>query len=166
MIEKAVETDFNPETGFFLLRLRKEDVGLGNEPVTVQGKTFRPKDEVHLTIFGSALGQRLAERMAADEGLEVAIRRAIAETGWSYQLQDDWYHVVREDEAESIIRMVAVPPLEAFYMKVETVADLTIPERPAHVTLYTWQDDEGIGIATWEEFERRVVGPVSPEQLR
>jgi hypothetical protein len=169
MATKNVETNFNPETGFFLLQLRKEDVGVGDAPVDFQGKTFMPKEEVHITVIGSNPGQQLAAAMAEDDALVGKMRAAVADYNWAYELKDEWYHVLREDEAgpaESIIRMARVPQLEPFYRRVEVLAAVHIPPRPAHVTLYTWNDPDGIGLATWQEFERRVTGPVAPQLWR
>ena len=172
MSNGRIETNFNPETGRFLLQLRREDVGLGNEPVTYRGKTFWPKQEVHITVTGGPLAETLAGRIAADPSLEEEVREAIAEMTWHYRLEDEWYHVVRDDRvarergkgvAESIVRMATVPPLSHFYRRLEAIVGVAIPERPPHVTLYTWNDPRGIGIPTWELFDQRVQGPVSPE---
>ena len=164
MSVRKVEPDFNEENGFFILQLSKDDVGLGDEPVTYQGKTFQPKDEVHITIFGSRLSEALAEAMAEDPALGNQLEALIATTVWSYQLHDEWYHVV-DGEEETIIRMAGVPPLPHFYREVETLAGVEIPERPTHVTLYTYNNQEGIGIATEEEFKALVVGELSPQYL-
>jgi hypothetical protein len=51
------------------------------------------------------------------------------------------------------------------YSRLEAITGLAIPPRPAHVTLYTWGDHGGIGIATWEEFDERVAGAVDPAEL-
>jgi hypothetical protein len=162
--EKKVEPDFNRDNGFFILQLSKDDVELGQEPVTYHGKTFLPKDEVHITIFGSRLSAELAEAMNQDSSLRRRLAAAIQGTDWDYQVQDEWYHVV-DGEEETIIRMVAVPPLDDFYRRVERMAGVEIPYRPTHVTLFTYNSPEGIGIASEEEFRQLVVGELSPEYL-
>ena len=166
-----IETNFDPETGRCLLQLSKEDVGLGDEPLTYQGKTFWPKDEVHITVTGGTLAETLAHCIRQDPALEEEIRQTLTATAWRYQLEDEWYHVVREEEpvrvpekgeAESIVRIATVPPLSGFYRRLEQMIGVEIPDRPAHITLYTWNDAHGIGIPTWEAFEDRVEGRVSP----
>ena len=166
--EKQVETYFAADTGYFLLQLRKDDVGLEEEEIDYQGKTFTPKDEVHITIIGSNLSERLVEKMRDDGGLEHTLKALISRTEWSYSLLDEWYHIRREEngeEAESIIRMVEVPAVEDFYRRVEEESGLDIPPRPTHVTLYTWNDPEGIGVATYDEFRERAVSELEPELL-
>ena len=167
MSNDEVEINFNPETGRFLLQVSKEDVGLGEKPVTFRGKTFSPKEEVHITITGGVLAERLSLRFRTDRALEGEFRQAIAATSWRYRVEDEWYHVVchgegEKGDAESIVRMVTVPPLSGFYRRLETLFGMQIPERPAHVTLYTWNDAHGIGIATWDLFNERVQRSVSP----
>jgi hypothetical protein len=167
-----LETYFDAESGHVLLQLRKEDVGLEPRRVEFEGKTFQPKDEVHITIVGSSLGAELAERLEQKAGLAEEVRAAIEETPWSYRLLDEWHHVVREEGvddkpyAESIIRMAEVPAIEDFYDRLRSLTGLQIEPRPTHVTLYIYEDDHGIGIATWNEFEQRVVKEVTPEKLR
>jgi hypothetical protein len=166
MSEPSIHPDFNEETGTLLLRLRKEDVGLGAEAVTYQGHRFQPKDEVHITVIGSALGETLLATLKGEDRRR-RFDSLVTATNWDYQLLDRWHHVVRQGEqaAESIIRMVAVPPLPAFYTALESITGLSIPPRPAHITLYTRGDDSGIGIATWDEFEQLVAGAIDPAVL-
>lgn len=164
MSTRKVEPDFNEENGFFILQLSKDDVGLGAEPVTYQGKTFQPKDEVHITIFGSHLSEKLAAAMNADPALRDRLQTAIADTAWSYELHGEWYHVV-DGEEETIIRMAGVPALAGFYRRVTDIVGIEISDRPTHVTLYTYNSPEGIGIATEEEFRQLVVGELSPQYL-
>lgn len=161
---KKAEPDFNKENGFFLLRLSEEDVGLGDNPVTYQGKTFQPKEEVHITIFGSRLSEELTEAMEEDSSLRRRLQAAIKEREWTYELHNEWYHVV-DGEEETIIRMARVPSLPEFYRRINRMAGVEIPERPTHVTLYTYNSDGGIGIATEEQFRQLVVGELSPEYL-
>lgn len=166
-----IETYFDTESGHILLQLRKADVGLEPAPVEFEGKTFQPKDEVHITIIGSSLGAELAGLFDEYPDLVEEVREALDDTPWSYRLKDEWYHVLREEGvddkpyAESIIRMAEVPAIESFYERLRALTGLEIAPRPAHVTLYIYADDQGIGVATWEEFEQRVVKEVSPEQL-
>jgi hypothetical protein len=166
MPEQTIRPDFNHETGTLLLRLRKDEVGLGEQPLAFQGKRFQPKDEVHITIVGSALGEELRDALDS-AGRASAFDSLVAATDWRYTLLDRWHHVVRrgDEPAESIVRMVEVPSLPTFYAQLEALAGLSIPPRPAHITLYTWRDDGGIGIATWEEFAELVAGPVDPALL-
>lgn len=166
MSEPNISPEFNDETGTLLLRLRKEDVGLGEETITYQGARFQPKDEVHITVIGSALGEQLLDALEGEEHRR-RFDSLVAATDWHYRLLNRWHHVVRhgDEPAESIIRMVDVPPLPAFYTALEAIAGLSIPPRPAHITLYTRGDDGGIGIATWNQFEELVSGAVDPAAL-
>lgn len=166
MCAQSIRPDFNEESGALLLRLSKDEVGLGDAPVTFQGKQFKAKDEVHITVIGSALGEQLLAALQ-DEERRRSFHHLVAATDWRYRLLDQWRHVVRggDEPAESIVRMVAAPPLPSFYRALEELTGLSIPPRPAHITLYTRGDDGGIGIATWDEFEELVAGAVDPATL-
>jgi hypothetical protein len=171
MANQRVEINLDLERGGFLLQLRKEDVGLDDVPVTFEGKTFYPKDEVHITILGSYRGPQLEERLQQHPELRQRVQSAIEETEWSYQLEDKWYHVVREAGqdgkayAESIIRMAEVPQLDQFYRRLETITGIEAQPRPAHVTLYIHDDSHGIGINTWQQFQERVRKEIVPQAL-
>ncbi len=171
MADQRVEINLDLERGRFLLQLRKEDVGLDNVPVAFEGKTFYPKDEVHITILGSVRGPQLEERLQQHPELRERVRSIIEETDWSYQLQDKWYHVVREAEqhgkayAESIIRMAGVPQLDHFYRQLETITSIEAAPRPAHVTLYIHNDSYGIGVNTWQQFQELVRKEIVPQAL-
>jgi hypothetical protein len=165
-----IEPDFDAGTGTVLLRLAKQDVGLPAHCIEYLGRTFRPKDELHITIVGSKLGKELLACIDDDPPAREAIREAVAATPWRCILRDEWFHVVREPaadrpekpEAESIVRMVDVAGLDAFYEVLGRLCVIDICPRPTHITLFTWNDDEGIGISTWEEFHSLVIGSVSP----
>ena len=166
MSEPSIQPVFNEETGTLLLRLHTEEVGLGDEAITYQGRRFQPKDEVHITVIGSTLGEQLLD-VLKDDGRRRRLESLVAGTNWDYQLLDRWHYGVRQGEtpAESIIRMVEAPPLPSFYSALEAITGLSIPARPAHITLYTRGDDNGIGIATWGEFEQLVAADVDPATL-
>lgn len=164
MTKKTVETWFDQETGRLLLQLEKADVGLGEEAIQFAGITFQPKDEVHITIIGSGLGEKVKAILAADESAETRLQQIIHDTNWSYRLQDKWYHVV-EGEAQTIIRMADVPATPAFFDRLNRLLGLEAEIPPTHVTLYTYKKPGGIGIANRAEFDALVQRAVAPEAL-
>lgn len=172
MREKAVEANFDENSGTFLLQLRSDDVGLANEAVEFQGKRFQPKDEVHITIIGTDLGERLKEAMARDPSIEPQLRQVIDNRDWSYQLQDRWYHVAQEAEdddedgrEESVIRMADVAGVADFYERLSQMLATELEVPPTHVTLYTYNNVHGIGVANQAEFNELVMREVSPAEL-
>ena len=172
MSEKSIDANFDEESGTFLLQLRPDDVGLANEAVEFQGKRFQPKDEVHITIIGTDLGERLKAAMERDPTIEPQLRQQIDETDWSYQLQDRWYHVVQEAEdddedgrEESIIRMAGVAGVADFYERLSQMLAVELEVPPTHVTLYTYNNAHGIGVANQAEFDELVTRAVSAADL-
>jgi hypothetical protein len=169
---------FYPDRGSLILPIPREVVGLDDRQVRFQGKVFDPKGEPHITLVGKSTGRRLLEARAADPTLENRLRQVIEGVDWSYRLTNAYYHLAEERPrggagqttlripAESIIQMVELPGLTAFYQHLNEwlLAD-PLPLPPAHVTLYTYAWPFGIGLRDADEFANLVTGPVDPAGL-
>lgn len=164
------QPEIDPVSGTLLLELDKAEVGLDDRPVTFEGRRFQPKSEVHITLIGKDLGAEVRAAAERDPAVLDRLRRALAETDWDYRLSDAWYHVSQAQEnglrAETIIRMAEVPGLKAFYRRLGEVLKRPVEVPPAHVTLYTRNTAEGIGLASGEEFRRYAVRAVDPGELQ
>ena len=158
--------DFDRESGTLLLPLEKAAVGLGDEPVRFDGRRFQPKREVHITLIGKDLGEAVVEAAAQDERVFDRLQQAARAVDWGYQLTDAWYHVAEGEpgggQAETIIRMADVPGLAEFYRRLGEILGRALEVPPAHVTLYTRNTSEGIGLADAAAFRRHVVAAVEP----
>lgn len=178
----SIEVGFT-EIRTLLIPLRKKDFGLSEEKVQFRGQIFDPKDEVHITVVGRALGQELEEAIETIPRLKAKLTKAVKEAAWhkqdwSYKKKDEIYHVSREKEqanprgevevihAESIILMIEAPGIQEFYLILSELLgkDLEVP--PVHVTLYTYGDPFGIGLPTQAVFEEFVTGRVFAGELR
>ena len=84
------------DAGTLLIPLNKEVFGLFDDKVESCSRTFEPKEEVHITVVGKALGQEIGEAVKRDPAIESQIRQVIEETGWSYEKRDEMYHVSKD----------------------------------------------------------------------
>ncbi|HVE13605.1 MAG TPA: hypothetical protein VNI01_09445, partial [Elusimicrobiota bacterium] len=103
-----------------------------------RGMSFAPKAELHVTMVDKA--KTSAEQAAITDALRGA-RFSVTRTGR--------YRVARKDERVSIVELVDVAGLEAFYRRVEDslgVARGTLTRPAPHVTLFTSPAGRGIGI--------------------
>jgi len=169
---------FDEGLGTLLIHLNKEDIGLSDERVQFHDKVFEPKEEVHITIIGKSLGRQLKEAGEEDPLIGSQIRQAIAETDWSYKVTDKMYHVSKDKQkrgpqgdlqfvhAESIILMVDVVGIQNFYEKLDRIIQMELEAPPTHITLYTYGDPVGIGLASQAEFREFVTREVLPDELK
>lgn len=134
----------------------KSEFGIQPGPLELAGKVFQPKQETHITLFGSTTGISLLRQIKHNPVAEQQIRRVFESTDWSYNKTVDYRHLISErnnrcsDTAieESIIMLVEMQGMAKFYEELKTLdlieSDWPVP--PAHVTLYTHNCDRGIGI--------------------
>lgn len=136
-----------------LVSLDKNEFGIRSSPVVYAGRTFIPKRELHVTVCGSTLGKRLNQKFLEDPGIEKRVRQAFEDTDWHYEKTRGLRRLVRpqagnRNPEESIIMLVKMEGMARFYSRLKTL-DI-IPENhpvpPAHVTLYTYNCELGIGV--------------------
>ncbi len=165
------------EIGTLLIPLSKEDFGLSDEKIEFLGKVFEPKEEVHITVIGKDLGQKLQEAIKGDPAIENQIEQVMKEADWSYEKKDKMYHISKDKKkvdlqgdfkvihAESIILMVEIAGIEQFYRKLGRIIGTELEVPPTHVTLYTYGDPVGIGLPNQAAFEEFVTREILPNEL-
>ena len=139
------------------------------------------KSEVHISVVVT----RNAVQMWAAAGADrtSSIETLFNSYSWEYALADEYFlHERRyslqdlsengyvadipEHTRRTIVQKVVLPDLSAFYGKVNTMLDISLPVPVPHITLFTWSDYEpfkmrGIGINSAEEFARFTVRRIS-----
>ena len=119
------------------------------------GRRWQRKVEFHMTVIGSSRIERLGR---ADSGIRERVAGVLdaRSVGPIYLTRE--LRRVRHPEAaelETIVVMVACPALAAIYRELseEVAAELVPP--PAHVTLYSTDPEQGIGINDQAELRER-----------
>lgn len=170
---------FQPQSYVLLLPVIRKNIKLLSEKAKlVRGQAFSPKSELHITIIGKDLGQRIKEKISSSAEKKDLFLQYISETDWSYEIVDDLYLFAKEKEfsanerekksihTETIVQMAKVPSLENFYQKIEAITGITIPPRPVHITLFTHGDSEGIGVNNQVEFNEVYKAKLGTEELK
>lgn len=166
---------FDEEIGVLQILLSKEDIGLSDEDIELSGKVFQSKKEVHITIIGRDLGQRLKQAMGKDDSIKNHLREIISRTDWTYEVKSRLYYLSKDKRvdtepgiihAESIIVEVDLAGIRRFYENLSKMlrTDLDVP--PTHITLYTRGDPLGIALNSRADFEQFVIGKVVPGELK
>jgi hypothetical protein len=161
---RVIGYHFDPGEGFLLVQVNKDAYGYVDKAVRYQSKTFAPKTELHITILsadGAEQVRQQIEEHPEDEGRIVGI---IDHTDWSFIKLDEYYHVKDGDE-ETIIQMVEVPRLNAFFSDLSALVGKGFVLPPTHVTLYMRESEKGIGLPNREVFDELVQGRVSRDAL-
>lgn len=163
---RPVRVNFNPLSGYIIIEIDKKDYGFLDRQIRYQSKIFQPKRELHITITSQEAAEQVRLFMEKEPEEAFRIQSIIDETPWSIRKQNVFYHVTGDDDEETIIQMVEVIDLLSFFSRMSKVIKHGFVLPPAHVTLYTFRSDTGIGLATQEEFDRRVKTRVTPEELQ
>lgn len=144
-----------------IISVDKSEFGIKSKPIAYSGKAFIPKQEAHITVFGSDLGTRLLQQFTSNPLAEQQVKQAFESTDWCYTKTHDRRHLVRENmklsgidkTEESIIMRVKMDGMAEFYTRLKTLGlinkDQPVP--PPHVTLYTRNCDLGIGVDSESE---------------
>jgi hypothetical protein len=139
-----------------IINVDKSEFGIRHGAIDFDGRPFRPKQETHITVLGTAPVSSLLEKIQQDPGVEGVLIRAFEQTDWSYTVTADYRHLVRPATGgesagtteESIIVLVEMEGMARFYaiLKKLALVDSDLPVPPPHVTLYTFNCDTGIGV--------------------
>jgi hypothetical protein len=116
-------------------------------PLTLDGRAFAPKHELHLTLVGRALGNELLAVLG--DRLDAATRPAFDALDWSFRRSGRRLLIERPGNGEaraSVIEPVELPALDFFYRWLGELLGRELAVPPAHVTLYTHPAGDGIGI--------------------
>ena len=147
-----------------IIRVDKNDFGIKSTSIEYSGRTFVPKQEAHITVFGSDLGTHLQQQFTDNPLVEQQVKQAFESTDWSYTKTHDLRHLVRENDElsgmdkkeESIIMRLEMGGMAEFYTNLKQLGlihkDHPVP--PPHVTLYTRNCDLGIGVHSESELAK------------
>lgn len=118
-----------------------------------QALGFKQKDEYHVTVIGVGLSERIR-----DLGKTEAVAELIGTYVWSVEISNQYIELAKDDDddihRQSIICMVEVPQLAAFYEELSNHTNTTLSAPPAHITLYTKNYDRGIGVYNQDDLMR------------
>ena len=132
-------------------------------PLRLDGIAFVPKRELHVTLVGRALGAELGE-----SGLREAVASASAALDWRFSRGGRWLRLHKRAEGrrrDAIIELIELPAMAALYARLAAMLGRAPPVPPAHVTLYTGGDDQGIGLPDAATLARCTVRRVDADEL-
>jgi len=142
--------------------------GRGLRPhLLIDGRSLQRKPEFHLTVIGSRLGRRLLAWIDAGR-LDEAALAALFEAGdWSLRPRPRCYLLSRPAAGRggrqvSVVQMVDVPQLAAFYRQLRRLLprSAAVPTPPPHITLYTRNGPQGIGLRSEQALRALVQRPL------
>jgi hypothetical protein len=131
--------------------------------VEALGERWRRKSEFHLTAIAFRALERLERARPGASGLieRLAPGRAVGPTAVTADLRRV-RHPARP-ELRTLIVMVDSPGLDELYRDLSAAIGMRLSAPPAHVTLYSSDPDEGIGIVDQRELLERAPS-LSPDE--
>ncbi len=145
------------ETGRLLLPLREIDFSAYGTAFELEGRSFAPKSEHHITLIGTALATELAAVPGARETIEALIAVWSNPGNWRYRLTTEYRLIGKEPPSEdlSIVVMARLAPAKSLYAALHRALRRAVERPPLHVTLYTAGDSRGISLPTAESLATR-----------
>ena len=165
-LRSPVKVSFDSATGGVIVLLAKPDFGFVDRPVRFQGKVFQPKGELHISILVQEAAEKVKKYLDDHPDEAYEIREIVDQTRWLYQKLDTYYHIEEEPEVETIIQMVEMPGLPAFFKDLSGKLKQGFVLPPTHVTLYTRGTETGIALPSQEIFQQRVRSAIHPEEIQ
>ena len=157
---------FDEDNCYLVVQLNPAIYGYEAREVAYRGKTFKPKDELHITILSSGAAELLKEHLKKKPEDRELVLGYVNHAGWVYKKEDRYYHVVQEPGVETIIQMVCVQGAESLYENLSELFEEELPFPPTHVTLFMIGTEEGIGLPTQEVFDELVQGEVRAADIK
>jgi len=153
-----------------LIDMSNEPFHLPKASFYINGQRFVRKDELHVTLLGSKLGSVLQDRQATEPGTEEDIKTIFEAIDWSYKQSGPIHQLSQQKGAVrqgSIIMLIDMPGMKAFYdeLMIRGYIEKDTPLPPAHVTLYTYNNPLGIGVASEDVLEALSVRSLSIDDL-
>lgn len=141
------------------------------QPVTLDGIRLEPKDELHATLIGGALGSELRRSLdpaRLEREVDTLFRRfdwAFSRTGRFLLLCKPFREGGRLRVAHSVIEFIELPAMAPFHRALGQLLGRELPVPPPHVTLYVAGRREGIGIRDRGQLRGLAVRAVSASEL-
>jgi hypothetical protein len=168
------------DKGTLLIPLDKALFNLPDKPVIILNEQFQPKDELHITVIGKKLATSIVEKINNDKILESSLKESFESIDWGFRKTDTAVLIGRdraiEDEngkqrkvnQKSVIAMVDIPGMAFFYnlLKSMRLIDEESPAPPPHITLYTMNCPNGIGIVSDEVLTSLRLKTLTAEDLK
>ncbi len=164
-LHSPVSTTFDERTGWILAHLDKVDFGYVDQPIRYLGRTFQPKQELHITIVSQDGGLILKHLENHPDDID-DIQDLVISIDWTYSKLDEFFHVQAAPDVESIIQMVEISALRGFFKDLSKVIGQGFVLPPTHVTLYTRGTEKGIPIPDQQNFQQLVKGEIQPDEVR
>jgi hypothetical protein len=157
-------------TGNVIIQLASDAVKLDNNGIIVAGETFTPKDELHITIIGSTLGDHILQKLRQLNQSDRLLQETFENFDWSYETTGPVHMLSRRTGVEyqkSVILLVDMPAMTDFYNALKSIDLITeaTPVPPAHITMYTRNCPVGIGVPNPDVLETLTVESMTLDEF-
>jgi len=164
-LHSPVSASYEMETGNILTHLDKVDYGFFDQPVRYQGKTFKPKAELHITLI-SQDSATILKHLESHPDDFYDIQDLVRSTDFSFYKLDQFYYVEEQPGVETIIQMVGIPRLSSFLKDLSSVVGKGFIVPPTHVTLYTRGTEKGISLPDQNTFQQLARRRIRPDEVQ
>lgn len=161
---------FNEE-GTVLVELSMDTFCLAKSCVVIAGELFQPKDELHITVIGTELGLMLQRKIKQGQVSDELLQQSFEAIDWAFKQTGPLHMLSRTRGSvnqKSIILLIEMPGIQTFYQQLKKLGmiDPATPLPPVHITLYTQNCANGIGVANEETLKTLSIKTLSLNTLK
>jgi hypothetical protein len=142
--------------GSLLLALAAADFADLPAALETAGLGLARKREFHVTLLDRRLGASMHAPAAAG-ALAARLPGIFESLDWRWRRRGERWLLLEarpRGPVHSVVELIEMPAFGAFRAAIGEALGETLPDAPAHVTVYVAGDPRGIGIASHADFER------------
>lgn len=141
-------------------------------PISLDGIEFEPKDELHVSLVGRALGRQIHDTLG-ERFRTCAVRAAFEAQDWRFDRTGELlrlrkiarYRSGEERVSHAVIERVRMPAMARFHHALGDLLGRKLPVPPPHVTLYARGRLRGIGVPSPAKLRAWTVRAVASREL-
>ena len=119
--------------------------------IVVSGTTLLLKSSFHVSLVCIKDITDAISVVGLEEQILKSFCTFISKKEISFTCHTNKFCFIQSDDRKSVVVMCEVSYLGEFFQVLSKELGVVIPPQPTHITLYTFQKDEGIGISSEEQ---------------
>ena len=147
-----INDNYRFDQGYVMLPLVLPIGGL-NKNIVLFGDTYHLKKEFHVSLLSTKNLTRKYS-ISEEESLDFFRGFTLSKDLINVHYLPEYRIATHVDGRKSIIQIVSIENYDLFFQELRKYFEIEIPTQPLHITIYTLDGGNGIGISSPEEMER------------
>ena len=165
--------------GTLLIPVDRDLFKLSKTALMISDQPFEAKDELHITLIGKKNGSLILDKINRDSALKSSLITSFESIDWSFRKTHETILIGRRKEIidetgtaqtvhqKSIITRIQMTGMALFYsfLKAVDLIQHDTPVPPPHITLYTRNCPNGIGVRSEDSLQLMTIASLHGKDL-